>query len=313
MPAHRPAAGDVLVVDRPRLAARADRRSPRWTAPPAPPRRKRAFMRSMAQNRLTAVGRVDGHHVADLLEVDRELPRPLRRALAHAERDAHRGGDANRRGAANHHRADGAGHFLRRTAPDIQFLAGQLALIDHHDRVVLPIDGGKHQGILGDNSQLPTLRLRAWMRALRRDLARASQRSCDAKRASPRETFGRCLSRSLGVAGARRSCTKQPPVERQRQQRREAVAWPVGRAQVAEDDLEVAAVFPQQLPAGSARRRRRLGVGDHGDPGEDGVALRQRLDERDALGAERQPVGGVLDVAAGDDLRRRPFRARRRP
>ena len=110
----------------------------------------------MAQNRLTAVGRVDGHHVADLLEVDRVLPRPLRRALAHAEREAHRGGDADRRGAANDHRADGAGHLLRRTAPDIQFLAGQLALIDHHDRIVLPIYGGEHRDILGDNSQLPT-------------------------------------------------------------------------------------------------------------------------------------------------------------
>ena len=35
------------------------------------------------------------------------------------------------------------------------------------------------------------------------------------------------------------------------------------------------------------------------------LAVRERLEERDALGAQRQAVGRVLDVAAGDDPRRR--------
>ena len=34
---------------------------------------------------------------------------------------------------------------------------------------------------------------------------------------------------------------------------------------------------------------------------EPAVALGERLEHRDPLGTDRQPVGGVLDVAAGDD------------
>ena len=66
-------------------------------------------------------------------------------------------------------------------------------------------------------------------------------------------------------------------------------------------DLEVAAELPENLTAGAARRRRRFGVGDDRDAREDAVAFRQRLEHRDALGADRQAVGRVLDVAAGDD------------
>ena len=35
------------------------------------------------------------------------------------------------------------------------------------------------------------------------------------------------------------------------------------------------------------------------------MAFGERLEHRHALGADGQPVGGVLDVAAGDDRRRR--------
>ena len=75
------------------------------------------------------------HQIAQLVELDGELLRALRLAPAHAERDAHRGRDANRRRAANHHRLDGARDFLRGLAANVDFLAGQLALVDHHDRV----------------------------------------------------------------------------------------------------------------------------------------------------------------------------------
>src|SRR5581483_12358101 len=71
--------------------------------------------------------------------------------------------------------------------------------------------------------------------------------------------------------------------------------------QVRELDLEVAAELPQDLPARAARRRRRLGVGDDGDARERALPFGERLEHRDALGAHRQPVRRVLDVAARDD------------
>jgi hypothetical protein len=89
--------------------------------------------------------------------------------------------------------------------------------------------------------------------------------------------------------------------KRQRQQGREAEA--AGRpVQVAEHDLDVPAVFPQQLAAGAARRRRPLRIGDHGDAGEDRVPLGQGLDQRHPLGADGQAVGRALDIGAGDDV-----------
>src|SRR4051812_12788176 len=67
-----------------------------------------------------------------------------------------------------------------------------------------------------------------------------------------------------------------------------------------EDDFEVAAELPENLPAGAARRRGRVLEGD-GDPAELAMAFRERLEHRDTLGADGQAVGRVLDVAAGDD------------
>ena len=71
--------------------------------------------------------------------------------------------------------------------------------------------------------------------------------------------------------------------------------------QVGEQDFEVAAELPQDLAAGAARRRRRLGVGDDREAREGAVPFGERLEHRDPLGADGQAVGGVLDVAAGDD------------
>ena len=94
------------------------------------------------------------HQVAGLLELDRELLRALGRAAPHPERDAHRGRDADRRRAANDHRPDRLRDFRRRPAAHVDFLGGQLALIDHDDDVVLAIDGREHAIILlGTRSQ----------------------------------------------------------------------------------------------------------------------------------------------------------------
>src|SRR5260221_13331559 len=71
--------------------------------------------------------------------------------------------------------------------------------------------------------------------------------------------------------------------------------------QVGEVDVEIAAELPEDLAARAARRRRLLGIGDDGDAREDVMALGERLEHRDALRANRQAVGGVLDVAAGED------------
>ncbi len=71
--------------------------------------------------------------------------------------------------------------------------------------------------------------------------------------------------------------------------------------QISEDHLEVAGELPEDLAARAARRRRRLRRRDDGDATERAMAVRQRLVHGHALGADRQAVGGVLDVAAGDD------------
>ena len=177
------------------------------------------------------------------------------------EREAHGRGDADRRRAANHHRLDGLGHVLGGLAGDVDLRRRQLALVDHHDGVVFPLDGRQHRSSYG-----PQVR-RAYVRS----------------------------AQALGQA-----YFNEPRVERQRQQVAQPVA-PLLGAQVREDHLEVAAELPQDLAARAARRRRVGGVGHHGDAPEAAVALGERLEHRHALGADGQAVGGVLDVAAGDD------------
>ena len=225
--------------------------------------RRCRFIRSMAQNRLTAVGRVAAitshsrwNSVANCLV-------PLRRAALHAQRQAHGGGDADGRRAADHHGLDGPGDLFRGLAGDVQLRRRQLALVDHHDGVVFPLDGRQH----ADGFQCSR-------RARRYFKSRASNGSGSS-----------ALSRWRPFLGA----------------------------QVREDHFEVAAELPQDLPARPARRRRVGRVGHHGDAAEAAVPVRERLEHRDALGAHGQPVGGVLDVAAGDDRCRRRLRARRRP
>ena len=145
---------------RPRRESRCASRSSRafsssTDSPACTPAANDSFMRSIAQNRFTAVGRVAGHQVAELVELDRELPVPCALLLLHAERDAHRRRHADRRRAANHHRLDRARDFGRGLAAHVDFLAGQLALIDHHDGVRLPLDRREHEHT-GDDTDAGT-------------------------------------------------------------------------------------------------------------------------------------------------------------
>ncbi len=71
--------------------------------------------------------------------------------------------------------------------------------------------------------------------------------------------------------------------------------------EIREDDFEIPAELPQNLAAGAARRRQRRGVGDDRDAGEGAMALGNRLEHRDSLGADGQAIRGVFDVAARDD------------
>src|ERR1700686_3177127 len=71
--------------------------------------------------------------------------------------------------------------------------------------------------------------------------------------------------------------------------------------QVREDHFRVAAEFPQDLAARGAGRRERFGIRDDGDGVESGFAFGNRLEDRDPLGAQRQAIGGIFHVAAGEN------------
>ena len=93
---------------------------------------------------------------------------------------------------------------------------------------------------------------------------------------------------------------QQPRIKRQRQQILELMS--AGLApQIRQDHFEVAAKLPQNLATGAARRRWRVGVGHHGNTCELSMSLRECFEHRNALGANRKAVGGILDVAPGDD------------
>ena len=98
----------------------------------------------MAQNRLTAVGRVPAIRSQIFWNSVVNCLVPVALLAPHAERDAHRRGHADRRRAANHHRLDGLGDVVGGLARDVDLGRRQLALVDHHDRIVFPLDGGQH-------------------------------------------------------------------------------------------------------------------------------------------------------------------------
>ncbi len=146
-PAHRPAALDVFVVNRVGLPLERrlellDRLAGLDAGGEGPlhPRDRPEQIHGRRPRRR--------HQIAQLVELDGELFRALRLALRMPERDAHRRRDANRRRAANHHRLDRARDFGGGLAVNVDFLARQLALIDHHDRVGLPFNRRQHQTII---------------------------------------------------------------------------------------------------------------------------------------------------------------------
>ena len=92
----------------------------------------------MAQNRLTAVGRVLPIRSQDLVEVTFQVTGGFSFGILHAQRDAHGRGHADGGRAAHHHGANDVGNLLVRLADDVGFLRGQLRLVDEADALVGP-------------------------------------------------------------------------------------------------------------------------------------------------------------------------------
>jgi hypothetical protein len=69
--------------------------------------------------------------------------------------------------------------------------------------------------------------------------------------------------------------------------------------QIRQHNLHVPAEFPEDLPARAAWWRERVGIGNNSHARKSPRAFRHGLEDRHALRAERQPLGSVLDVAAG--------------
>src|SRR3989442_13562148 len=67
--------------------------------------------------------------------------------------------------------------------------------------------------------------------------------------------------------------------------------------EVRQNDRDVPAELPNNLPASAARRGERVGVSYHGDSAEAALAFRNGLEDGHALGAHRQTVSGIFDVA----------------
>ena len=100
-------------------------------------------MRSMAQNRLTAVGRV----AASVSQTRANWASSSHAVgLRHAERHAHGRGHADGRRAANHHAPDGIRHLFVGAAGDVGLLERQTRLVDHDDPLRGPLDGFEHVG-----------------------------------------------------------------------------------------------------------------------------------------------------------------------
>jgi hypothetical protein len=96
-------------------------------------------MRSMAQNRLTAVGRVrewsrrcSSNSAADS-------------GLLHAQRDSHGGRHADGRRAPDDHGSNGFGNLQMIGASDVDFFAREARLIDHDHARIGPLYGFNHR------------------------------------------------------------------------------------------------------------------------------------------------------------------------
>ena len=142
--AHRAAARDVLVVDR--AAPRARGAIGDLLGRLARLRRRRRtprFIRSIAQNRFTAVGRVapSGRRSSGTRPRTVACPSPCCGACRARCPSPRRRRSPARRGSPS------SGSPWRppaRCGSGRRLLARQLALVDHHDHVALPLDGRKH-------------------------------------------------------------------------------------------------------------------------------------------------------------------------
>ena len=141
---HRPAARHVLVVNRARLDF-----EPRGEVG-----HRAAGLGGLGEDPLHAVdgpeqvdggGSRRGQLVACLLELDGERARALRRRPARAEREPHRGRDADGRSATNDHGLDGPGHVVDGRTAHVDLPRRELALVDHHDLAILPRNRRKHR------------------------------------------------------------------------------------------------------------------------------------------------------------------------
>jgi hypothetical protein len=74
--------------------------------------------------------------------------------------------------------------------------------------------------------------------------------------------------------------------------------------EIGKDYRDVAAKFPDELAAGTARWSEGVGVGDDGDSVEAALALADGFEDGHALSADGEAIGGVLDVAAAEDSAR---------
>ena len=98
-------------------------------------------MRSIAQKRFTAVGRVAASSSQTASNAAGGNPPAYGGA---AQRDPHGRGHADGRRAADRHVADGRGHLVMVATAEVGLLGGQQALIDHHDRAILVSDRRDH-------------------------------------------------------------------------------------------------------------------------------------------------------------------------
>ncbi|HKA00517.1 MAG TPA: hypothetical protein VKE70_28590, partial [Candidatus Solibacter sp.] len=71
--------------------------------------------------------------------------------------------------------------------------------------------------------------------------------------------------------------------------------------QVDQDDFDITAELPEDLPAGAAGRGECVGIGGDDDAAELSDAFTDRLEYCDPLGTDSQSVSGVLDIAPGVD------------
>jgi hypothetical protein len=71
--------------------------------------------------------------------------------------------------------------------------------------------------------------------------------------------------------------------------------------QICQDYRHIAAKFPDDLPACPARRREFIRIRHNGDDVKITLAFRDRLENRHAFRAQRQPVTRVLDIATAEN------------